>query len=107
MENNRKGDLAEFYAVTWLWDNGYEAFLNAGCTGPIDIIAYKDGEVIFIDVKTSQLDRRKDKQTCKQVLTKQQREMGVVILLFNPETRKLRWVNHKNTEDKQLGLELE
>ena len=23
---SRKGDLAEYYAVTWLWDNGYEVF---------------------------------------------------------------------------------
>ena len=25
---SRKGDLAEYYAVTWLWDNGYEVFQN-------------------------------------------------------------------------------
>ncbi len=25
---SRKGDLAEYYAVTWLWDNGYEVFKN-------------------------------------------------------------------------------
>ena len=26
--DSRKGDLAEYYAVTWLWDNGYEVFKN-------------------------------------------------------------------------------
>ena len=41
---SRKGDLAEYYAVTWLWDNGYEVFQNSGCTGPIDMIAMKEGQ---------------------------------------------------------------
>ena len=35
-DSSRKGDMAEFYAVTWLWDNGYEVFKNCGCSGPID-----------------------------------------------------------------------
>ena len=35
---NRKGDLAEYYAVTWLWDNGYEVFKNCGCDGFIDLV---------------------------------------------------------------------
>ena len=52
MNNNRKGDFAEFYAVTWLWDSGYEVFLNAGATGPMDMVAIKDGDVTLIDVKT-------------------------------------------------------
>jgi hypothetical protein len=29
-DDSRKGDIAEFYAVTWLWDNGYEVFRNCG-----------------------------------------------------------------------------
>ena len=37
---NRKGDLAEFYAVTWLWDNGYEVFKNCGCDGFIDLVDF-------------------------------------------------------------------
>mgnify|MGYP001340938645 CR=1 FL=1 len=39
---NRKGDLAEFYAVTWLWDNGYEVFKNCGCDGFIDFNSSAD-----------------------------------------------------------------
>ena len=31
--------MAEYYAVTWLWDNGYEVFRNCGCTGSVDLIA--------------------------------------------------------------------
>ena len=55
---SRKGDFAEFYAVTWLWDHGYEVFVNSGSTGPIDMIAFKDGETILIDVKTKRKDYR-------------------------------------------------
>ena len=52
---SRKGDFAEYYAVTWLWDNGYEVFKNSGRTGMIDLIAIKDGEITLIDVKTSKV----------------------------------------------------
>lgn len=95
--SSRKGDLAEFYAVTWLWDNGYEVFLNAGCTGPIDMIAFKDGKTILIDVKTVILDPRspnaiKSKNSSR---TAVQKELGVVILNFDSDTRKLRWVDHR------------
>ena len=48
----RKGDFAEYYAVTWLWDQGYEVFQNSGCTGPVDMIALKGDKVTLIDVKT-------------------------------------------------------
>ena len=83
---SRKGDLAEFYAVTWLWDHGYEVFLNAGCTGPIDMIAYKDGEITLVDVKSL---------NSKVTRTDEQKKLGVVLLRFNPKTRKLSWVDHR------------
>ena len=92
---SRKGDLAEFYAVTWLWDNGYEVFLNAGCTGPIDMIAFKDNKVTLIDVKTLANDSRWNKPSVRSGRTENQKELGVVFLGFNPETRKLRWIDHK------------
>jgi Holliday junction resolvase len=83
---SRKGDLAEFYAVTWLWDHGYEVFLNAGCTGPIDMIAYKDGEITLVDVKSL---------NSKVTRTDEQKKLGVVLLRFDPKTRKLSWVDHR------------
>jgi len=97
MNKSRKGDFAEFYAVTWLWDNGYEVFLNAGATGPMDMVAIKDGDVTLIDVKTLQPDPRWNEgtTTCKSVRTEKQKELGVVFVGFNPETRQLRWVDHK------------
>ena len=91
----RKGDFAEHYAITWLWDNGYEVFPNAGSNGPIDMVAFKDGGITLIDVKTL---HTKYHNTAKAVggapRTQEQKNLGVVLLAFAPETRKLRWINH-------------
>jgi Holliday junction resolvase-like predicted endonuclease len=93
---SRLGDLAEFYAVTWLWDQGYEVFLNPGSSGAIDMIACKDGEIILIDVKTESKDKRCLSSTrVSRGRSQEQVKLGVVILGFNPKTRKFRWVEHK------------
>ena len=95
--SSRKGDLAEYYAVTWLWDNGYEVFKNSGCNGPIDMIAMDSkGEMILIDVKTAQPDVRYPKNYASGAIrTKHQVKLGVKVLLFNPTNRELRFVEHK------------
>ena len=94
-DSSRKGDMAEYYAVTWLWDNGYEVFRNAGCTGMADLIALKNGETTLIDVKTARRDyRTEDSYTSRTTRTKKQIKADVQYLLFLPDTRKLRWVDH-------------
>jgi Holliday junction resolvase-like predicted endonuclease len=99
-DTSRKGDFAEYYAVTWLWDNGYEVFQNSGCTGPIDMIAVnKKGETVFIDVKTTHPNNDNDKQpNCKKTRTKIQKKLGVRLLGFNPDTRELHFIGHKENE---------
>lgn len=96
--NSRVGDLSEFYAVTWLWDQGYEVFLNTGSQGPIDLIAYKDGNTTLIDVKTETKNRRS--REGQYYVTKQRTELqikiGVKILGYNPATRRLKFVEHKD-----------
>ena len=63
---SRVGDLAEHYAITWLWDNGYQVFENCGCTGPIDLIAMdEEGNIKKIDVK-SYKDSRPSARTSRQ-----------------------------------------
>ena len=98
--DSRKGDLSEFYAVTWLWDRGYEVFKNCGCTGSVDLIAMnKKGDIKFIDVKSFVPQQRPE--GIKGPLSKansrssEQKKIGVQILGFNPETRKLRFIKHK------------
>jgi|TARA_R100000951_G_scaffold16164_1_gene12726 Holliday junction resolvase-like predicted endonuclease len=97
-DTNRKGDFAEYYAVTWLWDNGYEVFQNSGCTGPIDMIAMdKKGTITLIDVKTIHPNNDNDKNpNCKKTRTKLQQKLGVQLLGFNPDTRELQFIGHRD-----------
>ena len=89
--DNRRGDFAEFYAVTWLWDQGYEVFKNCGCDGPIDLIAVKDGHVILTDIKT----RSNNGANGTTTRSEEQKSLGVQIIKFNPVTRELSWVKHR------------
>ena len=93
---SRNGDMAEYYAVTWLWDNGYEVFTNAGCTGMVDMIAMdKEGNTIKIDVKSDTWSERQQKKVHKHGRTDEQKQQGVQIVSYNPDTRKLRFVEHR------------
>ena len=88
-EPTRVGDLADPYAVTWLWDHGYHVFKNCGCTGPVDIIAMNpEGEITLIDVKSYKDGRLSSK-------TALQKELGVQYLHYNSQTRKCRFVRHR------------
>jgi Holliday junction resolvase-like predicted endonuclease len=88
---NLIGDMSEYYAVTWLWDNGYLVYKNAGCTGPVDLVAMKGSEVILIDVKTT-----RTAHNAASYRTDLQKELGVVILEYNADTRKLRFKEHRD-----------
>ena len=94
---SRKGDMAEFYAVTWLWDQGYEVFRNCGCDGMIDlIIRDSKGNIQLVDVKTFGHDKRGKNTyyTTGPKRTDEQKKAGVKYLGFRPDNRKLRWVKH-------------
>ena len=95
---NLAGDFAEYYAVTWLWDNGYQVFRNCSCTGPIDLIAIdEDGHVVYIDVKTSRASSSKPENYNKtQMLTDTQKEIGVQILAFDPRDRSCTFIRHRH-----------
>lgn len=86
IDPNLKGDLAEHYAITWLWDEGFQVFKNAGCTGMVDLIAMKEGKLYLFDVKMGRPSKRSDLQ----------KEMGVQFIIFDAETRNLRLMNHRN-----------
>mgnify|MGYP000238673230 CR=1 FL=1 len=91
--------MAEFYAVTWLWDNGYEVFKNCGCTGLADLITRDPkGAITLIDVKTGQPQMHKQEGnnfTKSTSRTPAQVTAGVKLLMFNPHTRKLKFVKHR------------
>ena len=86
---NRIGDMAEHYAITWLWDNGYQVFRNCGCTGPVDLVAMApNGDLKLLDVKSYKDGRLSAR-------TPLQKKIGVQYLHFNSETRKMRFVEHR------------
>ena len=84
--------MAEHYAITWLWDEGFEVFHNSGCTGAVAIVGIKDGEVYLFDVKMNSNPNRVNNSKAR---TKLQKELGVQYILFDSRTRKLRLVKHK------------
>jgi hypothetical protein len=99
-DSSRLGDIAEHYAITWLWDQGFDVFKNSGCTGPVDMISFdrENGDIVLIDVKTGNKDLRwpnAKKLWSTGYRTPLQKQLGVQILSFNPENRKLRFVGHK------------
>ena len=97
--NSRVGDLSEFYSITWLWDQGYEVFPNAGSQGMVDMIAWHPDteETIFIDVKTSRKTKfSKDDQSTSR--TQAQIQKGIQILSYNADTRKLKFVRHRDEQ---------
>ena len=93
-DKSRLGDFAEYYAVTYLWDKGHEVFINAGCTGAIDLITFKDGNITLIDVKTESKDKRDNTYYVSRARSEYQKQIGVKVLGFNPLTRKFKFVNH-------------
>ena len=90
-EANRLGDLAEHYAITWLWDNGWEVFKNCGCTGPVDLIGMDPNKnLTLIDVK-----KEPEHSNMNSNRSQEQKDLGVQFLLFNESSRSLRFMAHK------------
>tara|TARA_B100000427_G_scaffold326349_1_gene334810 strand:+ start:786 stop:1073 length:288 start_codon:yes stop_codon:yes gene_type:complete len=94
MSKNRKGDFAELYAVTWLWDQGYEAFKNYGSDGIVDMIAWNptQNKIVLIDVKTLHTTKPVNGGRPR---TDQQKKLNVRQVGFDPVTRKAWWVEHR------------
>ena len=61
-KSSRNGDIAELMVITHYLNEGWEAFPNASCKGPIDLIIVNPvtNETFFIDVKSKDVwDRSK------------------------------------------------
>ena len=96
LSDNRTGDIAEYYAVTWLWDQGFEVFKNCGCDGPIDLIAVdENGKMFYIDVKTKWDETSTTCMRYGASRSLKQVALGVQILLFDRHTRKCTFQAHR------------
>lgn len=74
MEFGNKGAFNEIMATAWLLKDGYYVFRNVSAHGPIDLIAMKQSEVHYIDVKSAVIYKDKLRTTR---LTKTQIALGV------------------------------
>ena len=101
-DSSREGDFAETDSILWLWKKGYEVFKNASCTGLADLVAYKNNEIILIDVKTASFQRHKkegNNLTKNGGRTKQQKEAEVRLLQYDPFSRDCRFIKHRGLKD--------
>ena len=66
----RKGDIAEHYAINWLWEQGFEVFKNSGCSAnsykpisyfKIRIAHFESGAVQELDQSGKHLGRNTQK----------------------------------------------
>lgn len=76
----RQGAASEALAIAHLLRNGFEVFRNVAATGPIDLVAIKDGKTTLIDVKTTQLTKRGLAANRLSSKTPLQKQMNVTFL---------------------------
>lgn len=48
-----RGAFSELIACTWLLERGYEVFRNISQHGIADLVVFRDGKILKIDVKTA------------------------------------------------------
>lgn len=82
--------MSEHLAIFWLFTEGYEVFRNCGSTGPVDLMATREGETLRIDVKT--VPKHKNGDYCFS-LTKHEQKLaqGIKILWVDPLENKVGW----------------
>lgn len=51
-----RGSWSEIVASAWLLEQGYEVFKNVSSHGPIDLVAIRGVQTVYIDVKTVTLE---------------------------------------------------
>lgn len=91
---NVLGDVAEYYSITYLLDQGLHVFRNACCTGPVDLVAMdSQGNLTLIDVKTVRKERDYNVASVRSPI---QKKLGVQLLDFDVATRSFSWKQHKD-----------
>lgn len=83
MNSSQIGAVSELAACSWLISQGYEVFKNVVASGPIDLVAIKDGVAMLIDVKTALLNRDKQGRATglhRSTPRKNQKSIGIRML---------------------------
>ena len=106
---SRKGDVAEYKAVIWLLEQGYEVFLNCCSTGPADMLVWKPEteEILKVDVKTASWKMSGGKKV-QHLQPNKNEHLGITLLHYDPESGMLFWQSEKpaNEDWEQLELDL-
>jgi hypothetical protein len=86
-----RGAYSEIIACAWLLESGYEVFRNMSSHGPIDIVAMKGRETLYIDVKTLTMEMMTKKGRVGEgngrggQLRPEQKAAGVIPLYVSPD----------------------
>ena len=85
---HKKGFTSHLHAIQYLTKLGYWVFDNISKLGPCDLIGLNDkGEILLVDVKST--SKRKTGNFAgyyvKRVPTKQQKELGIRILMVSED----------------------
>ena len=83
-DKTRKGEYWETYVQLKAWEKGAEVFLNAGSTGPIDLIILWDGKILTCDVKSMDYGRDRFRHQRPHTVAD-----GVQLISVNPETKQI------------------
>jgi Holliday junction resolvase-like predicted endonuclease len=83
------GACGELFVIQYFLEQGYEVFHNVAPAGPIDVVIFKDGKFIPIDVKsTTTAYTRTDGSTMLNIKVCR-REDGVWQLGYNHQTKEI------------------
>ena len=90
MQRKHRGPYSELIASAWLLEHGYEVFKNQSDRGPMDLVAFKGGEFLLIDVKTALMRVGKKgnisfRHRGNGALTDEQTTLGVRALYVTPD----------------------
>jgi Holliday junction resolvase-like predicted endonuclease len=86
-----KGDVAELKACIWLLGLGYYVFRNVMAAGPADLVAAKNGETLFIDVKSLGRGRTGYYQI-NRIKAEHAESRGVRTLFYDHEKNRFLWL---------------
>lgn len=107
IHKKHKGSLSEHIACIWLLKQGYEVFRNISQAGIADILAFKDDEIIKIDVKTAMVNQKSGTVYCSGP-SEDQKKQGVRLLMvaITPNGEEvIGWQENLKTSRSELAKE--
>jgi Holliday junction resolvase-like predicted endonuclease len=83
------GACGELYVTQYFLEQGYEVFRNVAATGPVDLVVYKDGKLVMIDVKSTTTAYTRTDGSIMLNVKVCRRDDGVWQIGYNHQTKEL------------------